>query len=176
MKATITISDTRHDSKKLLGKAAVDSGNLSVIDRDNFRKFFVIKGKERTGFIVGKNNGDFAEKIKKRFGLQYRAEAGNRIRLVRPVSGAMQKDIEDYLEKNGGNRYQLIINTGNTCDSITDQLEKTYRQTYSVVDHVMDNKTGANIIVFSSGYGDGEYDVFGYYAGGLLVKIEICME
>jgi hypothetical protein len=40
---------------------------------------------------------------------------------------------------------------------LIDLMEKTYVHTWSWMDHVLDSGTGANVIAFSSGWGDGAY-------------------
>jgi hypothetical protein len=52
---------------------------------------------------------------------------------------------------------------------LLEAMEKTYVHTWSWVDVVLDPATGANVVVFSSGWGDGSYPSFwGFDEGGAV--------
>lgn len=57
-------------------------------------------------------------------------------------------------------------------EELLEKLETNYQDTWSHISEVLDSKTGANIVAFSSGWGDGGYaSYFGYDEAGKLVHI-----
>lgn len=162
-------------SKKSLGKFIVESATGSLIDKETFDNYFIKKGKDRIGEFYGNDNIFFANTIKEEFGWDFIVINEFSSQLADEVTEEQERMIKNFLKYTYDN-VNFFIKTNNTYDKIVEEMEKQYKPTYSYADLMLDKKTKSNIIAFSTGFGDGEYEVVGFYDKNQeLVKIELDM-
>ncbi len=162
-------------TKKTIGKFIVESATGCLIDKEAFDAHFVKKGKDRIGEFYGNDNLFYANKIKEEFGMDYILINEHSSQLLEDVSEEQEKHIRAFL-KYLYNKDVFFIKTNNTYDKIVEEMEKQYIPTYSYANLILDEKTKSNLIAFSTGFGDGEYEVTGSYdKNNELVKIELNM-
>lgn len=173
-KAAIKFSAAEPTSKSLVGHVPVDSGSACFIDESTFKLYYKAIGPDRIGEFFGKNHEKTAQKVKKRFSLDYVVDSDFSSHITTPVTEEMEKEILSYLGKY--DKYPAFsVKTNNTYDQIVSGMDKTYVHTYGTVNLIMDETSKANVVAFSSGYGDGDYNLYAYYADNQIVKLELDM-
>jgi hypothetical protein len=81
-------------------------------------------------------------------------------------------DAPATLEANEAKRTDVADESKQFYDRLDDMQDKTYLPTWSWADLIVDETTGANIIAFSSGFGDGFYTSYwGYDAADQRVAL-----
>jgi hypothetical protein len=173
-RAEIVFSDNKGGMVKQIGEVAVDSGTASFIDADVFQQHFKTVGQDRIGVIWGKDHEALARSVADRFKLKYKSGDELSSILTDPVSEKLEKDIFAYMKKTNEHP-TFMIKTNNTFDLISMEMDKTYLPTYGYANYVLDKATKANMVAFSSGYGDGSYKLNAYYDQNKLVKLELNM-
>jgi hypothetical protein len=173
-RAEIVFSDKKGGTVKQIGEVPVDSGTASFIDADSFQKYYKTVGQDRIGEIYGKDHEALARSVADRFKLKYKSGGEHSSVLTDPVSEEQEKNILAYMKKT--DKYPpFMIKTNNTFDLISIEMDKTYLPTYGYANYILDQATKANMVAFSSGYGDGSYKLNAYYDRNTLVKLELNM-
>jgi hypothetical protein len=81
-------------------------------------------------------------------------------------------DVPAMLEANEATRTDVADESKQFYDRLDDMQDKTYLPTWSWADLIVDETTGANVIAFSSGFGDGFYSSYwGYDAADQRVAL-----
>lgn len=81
-------------------------------------------------------------------------------------------DVPSTLVANEAARTDAADESDHFYDRLDDMQDKTYTPTWSWADLVVDETTGANVIAFSSGFGDGFYTSYwGYDAANQRVAL-----
>jgi hypothetical protein len=153
-----------------LGELIVDSATGSVLDKSGLQSVVTV-GPERIGEISGRRHQELAEKVKDRFGIDYTIENEYTSVFIGPVDEMMETDINNFIREID-EMYYVFIKTNNTSDGIIRSLEQNYVNTYTYSDFLLpDNRT--NVISFSTGDGDGTYEILGHYNKNKLCKISM---
>ena len=81
-------------------------------------------------------------------------------------------DVLSTLEANEATRTDVADESKQFYHRLDDMQDKTYLPTWSWADLIVDETTGANVIAFSSGFGDGFYTSYwGYDASDQRVAL-----
>jgi len=142
-----------------IGEVPVDSAKVAVLDASTFEQFWELEGAARLGVIATPQHRHIAGLLKKRFQLESRDVNAFRSELVEPVSEELEAEIVAYLETfpdYAACSFMFFrVESRNTCE----QLE-TALSSHVICEMVLDEPTGANLLAFQSGLGDGTYPVF----------------
>lgn len=173
--ASVELTFADHDGGKpdQLGKIGVDSGSVAVLDAQTFEQFWKDEGPARIGVLSSPQHRKVAKLLQRRFGL--RSEPVNVVRseLVKPVSKELEEEIIAYLKTIPEYaEFPVIvfrIETRNTYEQLQDNLH-TQGLACEVV---LDTPSGAKVLAFESGLGDGCYPAYGFHVGDRLVKVAV---
>lgn len=172
--ASLIVADSDHDRQEIVGDIPVDSGTAAFTDLENYMQNQVDVGPERIGFL--QKSYEKSPEILNFFELDY-TEHEFQYEIKQPVSIELElKILNKIKEITPEEKYPgmvLYIETGNTWERLVDILDENYESTYQYAN--MNLATDNNIIVFSSGYGDGSYPVIVSYKEDKVVRIDINM-
>jgi len=150
------------DEPRKIGELGIDSAALVIADKSDIDEHWTETGKDRIGVISTAPDDTLLRKLKKRFKLKTVQINPVRAEIVEPVSGSLEKEIEDYLKSIPEYAQfpfmHFHVQTNNSFD----------RANY--VDKPWDfmpvgNDDSPLMFVCGTGRGDGCYDVQCRYSG-----------
>lgn len=158
---------------ELLGEIGVDSASVALVDAQVRERFWQDEGTARIGVVSTPQHRKIAKLLRKRFGLESEPVNVVRSELVQPVSKDLEEEIVAYLktypEYAEFTFMYFRIETRNTRDQLQDNL-----QAHGLwCELVLDKPSGANVLAFASGFGDGCYPAYGIRAKGALAEVAV---
>ena len=150
----------------------MDSATVVAVDADVYEQHWKEVGSERIGQIGIPEHRKIARLIEKRFGLKSRQVNVVVSEFEEPISEELEKEIQAYLqtfpEYAEHTFFYFRVKTMNTFERISEAMRE--RRWAEVV---LDEVSGASLLAFSSGFGDGRYPVEGLYNSGELAGVEV---
>jgi hypothetical protein len=169
----LVFSTSATGAPEQLGEIGVDGGTVALIDNKVREQFWKNEGSARIGVLGTPQHRKIAKLLRKRFGLKSEPVNPIRSELVQPVSKELEEEIIAYLETNPEYAdYSFMyfrIETRNTRDQLLDNLEAQGLW----CELVLDRPSGANVLAFQSGFGDGCYPAYGVRSDGRLAKVAV---
>jgi hypothetical protein len=169
----LTFRPDAPDSRRTLGEIHVDSAKVVAVDAEAHERYWQHVGPERIGHITLLDEGRVVRLLEKQFGLKTRVVNEIAAECEAPISEELEARIVAYLQT--FSKYAefpfmyFYIKTMNTVDRISEAMLQD--GLWSEV--VLDEASGARLLAFSSGFGDGTYEVEGLYHAGDLVGVEV---
>lgn len=160
-------------NRKSLGKVGVDSAKVVALDEQTYRDHWQEVGPERIGMTHSPNdNRTVAELIEKKFGLRWRPLNGFQSIFLEPIPDTLEQEITEYLktipEYSDYPFLYFRVETNNTFDRITEAMSDV-----SWAEVTLNDSGDESLLAFTSGFGDGSYDLIGVYGNDELLAIEI---
>lgn len=159
------------DSQRKIGGFDVESGMAVVADCDVIQQHWAEVGPARIGISCGKDSRRVAKLIEKQFGVKWVPRSITSMKSVQPISEQLEEQITAYLQTFPEfEKYTFIyfsIHTENSYDRVAASLQNG---AWNEVE--LDPISHAALLVMSTGYGDGQYDLFGIFQGNKLLGIE----
>jgi len=156
-----------------LARVGVDSAMVIAIDEHTYRDHWKEVGPERIGTTHSPNDHrKVATLIANRFGLKWRPLNGFQSIFLEPIPEDLENEITEYLktfpEYADYPFMYFRVETNNTFDRIQEAMRDT---SWAEVGLTEDGDEG--LIVFTSGFGDGSYELTGVYGKERLLATEI---
>jgi hypothetical protein len=163
------------NEKKVIGSIGVDSGTVIAVDERTYQSEWRDVGPERIGMTHSPDdNRKVAALIERKFRLSWRPLDGFQSVFLEPISEELENEITAYLKTFPEYAdYPFLyfrVETHNTFDRIQDAMAKS---AWGEIGLNEDNGDSVSLIAFSSGFGDGTYDLVGLYDNEQLIAIEI---
>jgi hypothetical protein len=160
--------------RKTLGKVGVDSAMVIALDEQAYQEHWREVGPERIGMTHSPtDNRNVAALIQKKFGLRWRPIDGFRSMFLDPISEELEQQITEYLETfpnyAGFTVLYFRVETNNTFDRLMEAMSDASWCQLAL----SDDDESEYLIAFSSGFGDGSYDLVGVYHEDELLAVEI---
>jgi hypothetical protein len=156
-----------------LGEVAVDSACVALLDAQTHEQLWKEDGAARIGVLATPQHRKIATLLKERFSLEFEPVNPIRSELVQAVDQELEKQIIAYLETIPEYaEYPFLhfrVETRNTMEQLQDDLHSQGLW----CEHVLDKASGANILAFTSGFGDGCYPAYGIREKGELAKVAV---
>lgn len=159
------------DSQKKIGDIGGESSMIMAVDADTLKTHWQEVGPARFGITSGKDCSKIAKLIQKRFGMKWEPRSICSAKSVQPISEELEAEITAYLEtfpEYGRNSFlYFYVETENSYQRIAQSL---CENAWSEVE--LDPASHASVLAFTSGYGDGWYELTGIFKGETLLGIE----
>jgi hypothetical protein len=169
----MSFQDNVTGTPKELGEFGVDSASVVVLDLKTQEDHWKEVGDVRIGMIGTPEHLVIAKLLRSRFGLESEPISSFQSRVRNPVSTELETEILAYLKTIPEYaQYPFMyfrVDTNNTLDQVTEQLGLEW----CMGELVLDEPSQANVLAFSSGFGDGTYDVIGIHHNGQLAKASV---
>lgn len=159
------------DSQRSIGGICVESGMAVVVDCDVIKKYWTDVGPARIGIAYGNTSPLVSKLIEKKFGVKWVRYSICSLQSVQPISEQLEEQITAYLQTFPEfAKYPFLhfsILTENSYDRVAASL---HDEAWTEVE--LDATSHAALLVMSSGYGDGQYDLQGLFQGETLLGME----
>jgi hypothetical protein len=156
-----------------VGEVGIDSATVALVDAKTREQLWEYEGSARVGVLSSPQHRKIAKLLQKRFGLKSVTVSFVRSESVEPVSKELEEEIVAYLKT--FSEYAEVpfmffrVETRNSSQQLRDNL----REHGLWGELVLDKVSGANVLAFTTGFGDGCYPVYGVRADGRLAKVLI---
>jgi hypothetical protein len=111
--------------------------------------------------------------IEKRFGLKWRPLNGFQSQFLEPIDEALEREITEYLQtfkEYADYPFMYFRVETNNIDRVLEAMSESSFREVVLND---DGDETKSLIAFSSGFGDGSYDLVGVYSEDQLLAIEM---
>lgn len=161
------------NENRTLGTIDVDSAKIILIDESIHQRYWQDAGSERIGMTTfpGEDRG-VRQLLIDKFGLTWHQDKHGRSVFNEPISPELEDRIKNYLQTIP--RFAdypflyFVVKTGNSWERICEVMDE---QDWGEV--VLDEAADARILAVTSGFGDGSYEVTGWYTGNQLQVVEV---
>jgi hypothetical protein len=171
-KVGFTFQPGAPEKRQALGTIGVDSAKVIAVDADVYQRHWKEVGSERIGHIGIPEHRKVARLIEKKFGLKSWQ--------VNPITSEFEGSISEELEARIVEYLQTFpeyaeftymyfsVKTMNTFECIQEAMRD---RLWTEV--ILDESSGARLLAFVSGFGDGSYPAEGLYSSQGIVGAEI---
>jgi hypothetical protein len=157
----LAFSATATGTPEQVGEVGVDSACVALIDAKAREQFWKEEGPARIGVLSSPQHRRLAKLLRKRFGLESHPVNVVRSEIVEPVSKELEEEIVAYLKTYPEYANHTFIYFRIESRSTCQQLQENLLPHGLWCELVLDKPTGANVLAFTSGFGDDRYPVFG---------------
>jgi len=160
------------ESRDEIGRLGVDTGHAVAVDAGVCQRHWKVVGPERIGAVPLPNQKEVARLIQKRFGLTLRAGVEFGYEFEGPISEELEAQILAYVQTLPEYAEMPFLAFRVKTMNSLERLQAATRGS-RWEEFVLDQTTGASLLAFNTGFGDGVYPVEGLYRATELLGVEV---